>query len=113
MAKKPVSERVVKELEESIKPKVYEAVEEGDFEKAASLNIALDAARERRPRPRTAYILFMAECIKQVAADKTLGGTQKRVKECALRWRNMTPEQKAKYKTLAELKNKELGVWFK
>jgi hypothetical protein len=113
MPKPQIEPRALKELEETVKPKVYEAVREDDLEKAASLNVALGAARERKPRPKTAYIMFMAECIKQTAADKNLGGTQSRVKTCAQMWRRLEPKDKEKYKKIAELKNRELGVSWK
>jgi hypothetical protein len=113
LAKPQIEPRALKELEATVKPKVYEAVREGDLEKAASFNVALGAARERRLRPKTAYIMFMAECIKQTAADKSLSGTQSRVKACAQKWRSLKPEDKERYKKLAELKNRELGVGWK
>lgn len=99
-------------LIETIKSETSKALKEGDYAYAADLQnakklIEKGAWKIRNSNP---YLAFVAECVplqKPHEGKLTLEETQKLLRECAEKWRQLPPNEKAKYKALAG----ELGIY--
>jgi hypothetical protein len=104
--------KVKQVLLEKIKSETEKALEEGNHAYAMELQnakklILRGAWKLRRANP---YLAFVAECVpttKPHQGKLTLEETQRLMRECAEKWRQLPENEKAKYRVLAG----QLGIY--
>jgi ElaB/YqjD/DUF883 family membrane-anchored ribosome-binding protein len=107
-----LSAKTKQALLETIKSETEKALKQGDYAYAADLQnarklIEKGAWKLRRANP---YLAFVAECVpttKPHQGKLTLEETQKLMRECAEKWRQLPENEKAKYRVLAG----QLGIY--
>jgi hypothetical protein len=106
-------QKALKKLRELAKPKIYEAINEGNYDEASAYYSILNSYPKKRPVH--AQIVFMSECLKEEAKRNrgTLGAVQNNTRICIERWKQLTDDDKIKYKAMARLRNKIIGVDWK
>lgn len=103
-----MSDRAIKQADQTIKPLVYGAVEQDDMERAVGLSEARGRIREpRRKRRLTAYTMHMAECLAEAKKNENLGSHQEKFKSCTIKWKKLTPEEKEELKARARLARRQ------
>lgn len=110
VAEKPrsmLSEKTKRALSEAIDKLLREALNRGEHAYAIELQRAKKLIEHgcwsiRKDNP---YLYFMSECL--AGKGGTLEQTQKAMKECALKWRQLPPEKRKEY----EVKAKGLAVY--
>lgn len=96
--------KVKKQLNEYIKKQLQKAVEEENMKLASQLQTARKlinrgAWKTRRPNP---YNKFMSVCLKG-EKDDSLADAQSRMRKCALRWNQLSDEEKKKWEEKGEI----------
>lgn len=101
-----LTQKVKQTLLETIESETEKALKENDYAYASDLQnakklILKGAWKIRKANP---YLAFVAECIPTTRPHEgklTLEETQKLMRECAEKWRQLPENEKAKYRVLA------------
>jgi len=100
-----IDKRVKVRVLEFLKREQEEALRRGDVDLAVEIGkakrlIKRGAWKVRRPNP---YIKFMSKCLVEVRKGSSLKDVQEAMRECAKRWREMSKEEREKFR--------EEGLW--
>ena len=94
-----IREDIRKLLDEILKGLEQQFANQGKLEEAAEISkarrlINRGAWKVRRANP---YARFLSECLRENKEGDGLKGAQEAMRKCAIKWRNMSEEEKRKY----------------